>query len=134
MPAWAIELKGWGQRRFRLGSGLVQIWFRFGPGGQRRFRFGSDLARLGAKAVHIGFTFGSHLGPGGKGGSDFVQIWFRYAIQIWSDVIHIWLPCGSDLVQILSLFGGGEGLHIHAHVIICTHACRHIGCVVNEVW
>ena len=39
---------------------------RFGPGGQRRFRFGSDLARLGAKAVQIGFRFGSNLGPGGQ--------------------------------------------------------------------
>jgi hypothetical protein len=33
------------------------------------FRFGSDLARLGAKAVQIGFRLGSDLGPGGKGGS-----------------------------------------------------------------
>ncbi len=48
-----------------MGSGLGQIWFRFGPpGGQRRFRCGAGLARLRAKAVQIWFRFGADWGTG----------------------------------------------------------------------
>ena len=73
---------------------MVQIWL---GSGLRRFRLGSDLARLGAKAVQIGFRVGS----------DWVQIGFR----LGSDWVQIWLGSGlrrfrlgSDLVAF-----GSEG-------------------------
>ena len=75
----------WGSRR-RRGHGR-------GGGGQQppRFRLGSDLARIGAKAVQIGFRLAS----------DWVQIGFR----LGSDLARL----GAKAVQIGFRFGSARG-------------------------
>ena len=72
----------WGSRR-RRGHGR-------GGGGQQppRFRLGSDLARIGAKAVQIGFRLAS----------DWVQIEFR----LGSDWVLIWLGSGLKRFRFVS--------------------------------
>ena len=113
----------WAHLHVRLGSTLVQNWFKSGSNlVQIWFRIGSELVQIwftfGSALVQFWIIFGSDPGQNWSElarldsktsfGSDLFQVWRGWAhlcVRFGSELVQNWFRFGSELVQFWIILG-----------------------------